>query len=293
MKLKKVLLIGGVVLSTVVILTGCGKKDDKVKQYEKEVEKTLNNVVANAENKVENNTATENKTTNTSTNSTTSGTQNSYEISYKDEEYTTKNKDEKVVFLNKRNIPTISSSTNSASAKKMEDSLKQISNKNWEYLTSTANEYTQSGMTAYDPPYGVSYMIKTAEKNNKFVTFEIDQDGSMGGVSWTGRELYSYSADNGELLTIGGIAKNETELRKFLHNQIKSYINSNFSSVQAADVDATIDEILNQTGNYGMLGDKFVVILPKYSVGSGADGVKIVEIGKGEINSYLTEKYQM
>lgn len=71
MKFRNVLLVGGVVLSTVVLLTGCGKKENKIKNYEKELEKTLNNVASQVENTV-NNELKENKTTENNNNNNTS-----------------------------------------------------------------------------------------------------------------------------------------------------------------------------------------------------------------------------
>ncbi len=294
MNVKRGLLIGVVALSTAVLLTGCGKKENKIKNYEKELEKTLNNVAAQIENEVnslENQIDTTN-TTNNATSSSSTTNQNGFEISFRSEEYTTQDKEGKTVFYNKRNIPTVKNLANSAAATKIENSLREISDKNWNELTKSANEYTEGGMKAYDTPYGVSYVMKTAANNSKVVTIEANQSGSMGGVSWTAREFYTYDAQSGELLTIGTMAKNETELKNALREIIKNYVNNNFSYIQN-DVDKSIDEILNQNGNYGILDDQFVVVLPKYSFGSGADGVKTVEISKGVINSYLAEKYQL
>ena len=51
-KNKRNLLIGGVAIATLLTLTGCGKKADKVKDYEKTFEGIVSNVVNEVENEV-------------------------------------------------------------------------------------------------------------------------------------------------------------------------------------------------------------------------------------------------
>ena len=115
----------------------------------------------------------------------------------------------------------------------------------------------------------------------------------MGGVDWTSREFYTYDTTTGELLDLKDIAIDVNNLKSFLHDKIKEYVNNNFTVVQTTDLYVTIEEIISKNENYGLIEDKFVAILPKYSIGSGADGVKLIEINKYDINPYLVEEYQI
>lgn len=301
MKLKKVLVVVGVLIAIATMLTGCGKHGSRIKEFKKEVQDVVNSVKDEV-NEVKNDideakngiNEAKNEIINVK-NEITSGfsTDYNYEISFENEEYVTRNSENKVVFKNTRNVPTVTCTNNPEAAKKIEESLRKKSDKQWESLKRSADEYTAEGMKAYDEPYGVSYMMSTLAKNNKYVTIQIDQSGSMGGVSWTGLELYTYDSKNGELLTIDNIAKDSNTLKQFLRTKIKEYVTNNFQNVSQNDLDSKINDILDDDENYGLSDDKFIIVLPKYSIGVGADGVKTVEIDKSEINNYLADQYKM
>lgn len=294
MKLRKILLGGCTLIMTVTMLTGCGKHGNEIKGFKKEVQDVVNSVKDEV-NEVKNDIDEAKNEINEAKNEITSefSTQYKYEISFEDEEYVTRNTENKVVFRNTRNIPTVKCSNNPDAAKKIEESLKKISDEKWKSLKDSADEYTKEGMKAYDEPYGVSYIMSILVNNNKYVTIRIDQGGSMGGVSWTGIELFTYDAETGNLLTIDDMAKDSDSLKQLLRDKTKEYINNNFQNILEKNVNSKINELLTQTGNYGLAGDKFIVVLPKYSIGDGASGVKTVEIDKSDINDYLVDKYKM
>lgn len=294
MKVKKILLISGITVMTAVLLTGCGKHGNKIKDFKKEVEDVVNSVKDEV-NEVKNEIDDAKNEFNAVKNEITSGfsSERNYEISFDDEEYVTRNSENEVVFRNTRNIPTVKCGNNLDAAKKIEESLRGITDKQWKEINDSADEYTAGGMKAYDHPYGVSYMMKTLAKNNKYVTIQIDQGGSMGGVSWTGIELFTYDAETGNLLTIDDMAKDSDSLKQFLREKTKAFITENYQHIQENDVDSKINQILDQNGNYGLAEDRFIVVLPKYSIGDGASGVKTVEIDKSDINDYLVDKYKM
>ena len=218
--------------------------------------------------------------------------ENGFVISYEDEEYVTKNDDGKIVFKNGRNIPIVVNKGNQDVADKIQKSLVEISDKNWKYLKETADEYTPD-TPAYEVPYGVDYMISTEVEKDNYITFRIDQTGSMGGVTWTAIEYYSYDTKTGDLLTLSNVAIDEDELKEFLHGKMEEYVKKNYEDVLSSDLDKAIDQILAEQGNWGLLEDKFIVILPKYSIESGAAGVQSVEINGSEVNEFLVEKYQI
>ena len=63
---------------------------------------------------------------------------NDYKISYKDEEYVTKNSQNKDSTINKRNIISIKNNNNEKSALDIESKLNDISNKEWEEIKTMA-----------------------------------------------------------------------------------------------------------------------------------------------------------
>ena len=63
---------------------------------------------------------------------------NDYKISYKDEEYVTKNSQSNDITINKRNIISIKNNNNEKSALDIESKLNDISNKKWEEIKTMA-----------------------------------------------------------------------------------------------------------------------------------------------------------
>lgn len=63
---------------------------------------------------------------------------NDYKISYKDEEYVTKNSQNNDSTINKRNIISIKNNNNEKSALDIESKLNDISNKEWEEIKTMA-----------------------------------------------------------------------------------------------------------------------------------------------------------
>ena len=63
---------------------------------------------------------------------------NDYKISYKDEEYVTKNSQNNDSTINKRNIISIKNNNNEKSALDIESKLNDISNKKWEEIKTMA-----------------------------------------------------------------------------------------------------------------------------------------------------------
>ena len=63
---------------------------------------------------------------------------NDYKISYKDEEYVTKNSKNNDSTINKRNIISVKNNNNEKSALAIESKLNDISNKEWEEIKTMA-----------------------------------------------------------------------------------------------------------------------------------------------------------
>ncbi len=230
----------------------------------------------------------DNNKININTGDTQDGKDGIFEIEYKEETYITKNDNGEVVFENKRNLPIIKSSKHSNSAEKIQKSLTEISNKNWNYIKETSDEYKDSPSKT-----GINYMLGTSVFGKNYISFMANQSGSFGGTSWSAEELYTYDIETGELLNINSFAKDEKEFKEFLTKKVKEYVKENFDESALSGLDSKVKDIIEKSGNYGMQYGSFSIILPKYSIGAGADGVRVVEISKDEINSYLKDRYQI
>lgn len=92
---------------------------------------------------------------------------NDYKISYKDEEYVTKNSQNNDSTINKRNIISIKNNNNEKSALDIESKLNDISNKEWEEIKTMADESKEN---TYDG-IGVNYIFKNGVINSSRLTF--------------------------------------------------------------------------------------------------------------------------
>lgn len=221
-------------------------------------------------------------------NTKSSEKKNSFEISYQEEIYVTKNENNEVVSENKRNVPTIKNEANQEIADKIQKSIREISDKNWKYIKESSDEYN------YIPPKaGVNYMLGTATIADNYITFKAEQSGSFGGVGWDATEIYTYDLKSGELADLKGFAKDEEKFVEFLTEKVKDYVKTSNMVYTSFELDNAVDAVLAIQGNYGIVDDKFKVILPKYSIGASADGVRIVEIEKNVINEYLKDNFQI
>lgn len=212
----------------------------------------------------------------------------SFEISFEEETYVTKNEKGEVVSENKRNVPTIKNEANQEIADKIQKSIREISDKNWKYIKESSDEYNYIQPTA-----GVSYMLSTATVADNYITFKAEQSGSFGGVGWDATEIYTYDLKSGELVDLKGFAKDEEKFVEFLSEEVKDFVKSSNMVYSSIELNSAIGTVLAEQGNYGIIDNKFEIVLPKYSIGTGADGVRIVEIEKDVINEYLKDNFQI
>ena len=280
MNKKKILIISLIAIVELLALTGCTNtiSTDNNKKEGNSISKVDENNIKQGDN----------NNVNINTGDTQDGKEGIFEIEYKEETYITKNDNGEVVFENKRNLPIIKSSKYANSAAKIQKSLTEISNKNWNDIKETSDEYKDSPSKA-----GVNYMLGTSVFGGNYISFMANQSSSFGGTSWSAEELYTYDIETGELLNINSFAKNEKEFKDFLMKKVTEYVKENFDKSALSGLDSKVKAIIETSGNYGMQYGSFSVILPKYSIGTGADGVKVVEISKDEINSYLKDRYQI
>ena len=211
-----------------------------------------------------------------------------YKITFKYETYKSYKESGEVTFENTRNLPVIINEANQAAADKIVKSLTTISDKAWEKIKESSDEYREFQYTA-----GVQYLLNTYINKENYLVFKAIQSGSFGGVGWNAEEFYNYDAKTGELLTLESISTDYANFKKMISDKVRDYISNNIEDVLVSDVDQAINDILNQDGNWGFTETGINIQLPKYSIGSGADGVRTVKIDKSDVNSYLLEEYKI
>ena len=238
------------------------------------------------------NTSNENSTVNM--NNTTNSLENSnnyFKISYKEEIYISKKENGENSHKNKRNLPVIKNENNQSVASKIEKSLIQISDKNWNVIKQSSDDYKETSYTD-----GVNYILSTYRISDKYIVFRANQSGSFGGVTWTGEELYNYDTKTGKLLSLSNVSKDYNSLLSTIISKTEKYIKENSIELQGnalTNLNATIKKIVAQNGNWGFSNDGMEFIFPKYSISSGADGVITIKLNKNEINQYLLENYNI
>lgn len=209
---------------------------------------------------------------------------NDYKISYKDEEYITKNSHNNDSTINKRNIISVKNNDNEKSALAIESKLNDISNKEWEEIKNMADESKEN---TYDG-IGVNYIFKNGVINGSRLTFLANVSGSFGGVLWLSDEGYNFDAETGELLKLEDIG---TSVYDYVYNTCISNLEGETSLFD--NWKDSVKEELNKDGNWYFTDNGIRIVFQKYSISDGSFGIKIVDIKKNEINKYLLDKYKI
>lgn len=209
---------------------------------------------------------------------------NDYKISYKDEEYVTKNSQNNDSTINKRNIISIKNNNNEKSALAIESKLNDISNKEWEEIKTMADDNKEN---TYDG-IGVNYIFKNGVINSSRLTFLANVSGSFGGVSWLSDEGYNFDAETGELLKLEDIG---TGVYDYVYNTCISNLEGETSLFD--NWKDSVKEELNKEGNWYFTDNGIRIVFQKYSISDGSFGIKTIDIKKDEINKSLLNKYKI
>lgn len=218
-------------------------------------------------------------------------------ISYKKETYTTKDKKGVKITENTRNIPEIKFSSNQKVADKIEQSLIEISDNEWNSnIKFTANELTDAEHLESLEPYeglGATLYFTNHQISKQIITFELLLEGGFGGVGWYGFWGYSYDITTGELLTLKSLSDNYNELEKILLTEIKNELEKLKTEFEIYEMsDQQIIEYINKTGNWILTEKGISVIFQEYEISDGATGAIKVDIAKNKINNCLKEEYK-
>lgn len=182
-------------------------------------------------------------------------------------------------YFYKNFIPEISG-INKTVATSIENQVKRIYDKTYkEILSNTEDDYIMeildenSKLENYN--IGFNVIAEPEYINDKIVTFEYKFRGNLGGVSWDANSGYSFNIKTGELLKLKDIITDGTKYTKIAKNSIMNALktdsrydtlNNGYEEV----VDSTVK--FDENKEVYLREDGVVLIIPKYVIGSGANG---------------------
>lgn len=218
-----------------------------------------------------------------------------FDISYKDEVYTTKNNAGYVVSTSKRNLPVINSSKNQFVADKIVLSLTGISDKEWNgNIKSTADEMVDMAKDATeDMKFGVNYLFTTGIYNDNRLTFKLEMNGSFGGVTWPGESGYNYDVKSGDMLKLYDISSDYDNFMNVLKVNVENYLKSGNDMCLVDDYSSKLENLINTDGNWYFTDRGIRVVFPKYSIACGSAGIIGIDIDKSLINYYIKDEYKV
>ena len=224
-----------------------------------------------------------------------------FDITYKDEVYTTTNDNGVLVAKSTRNLPVIVNKSNQSSVDKIVSTLTRFSDVDWNGIKKNSDELKDSPFEGI----GVNNLFSTGVVNENRLTFILTMSGSFGGVSWDDIKGYNFDAKTGELLTFDNISLDKENFKNVLYNKVINYIENNYDTTTFLNrdcsgngcVDVTWQELvskyLNNEGIWYFTDTGITVKFPKHSLADGATGIISVDINKNDINSYLKDEYKI
>lgn len=182
-------------------------------------------------------------------------------------------------YFYKNFIPEISG-INKTVATSIENQIKRIYDKTYkEILSNTEDDYIMeildenSKLENYN--IGFNVIAEPEYINDKIVTFEYKFRGNLEGVSWDANSGYSFNIKTGEVLKLKDIITDGTKYTKIAKNSI---MNALKTDSRYATLNNGYEEVVDSTVKFDenkevyLREDGVVLIIPKYAIGSGADG---------------------
>lgn len=208
-----------------------------------------------------------------------------YEVSYEDDEYTVGN------VSNKRQIIKLKNKENQNAAQKIEETVMIHLNELWKEANKAADDNKE-----IEEKVGIELKTTLVCQNEKFVTFRIDQTGSMGGVGWDQISSFSYDASTGDELKFADILKNTEEAEKFIYDELVKSIEQHYQEDQLFTDDGNewkekLKEEMLKDGNWSLTEQGLEFNFPKYTLGPGATGIISSTIRFSSLANYLNDNY--
>lgn len=213
-----------------------------------------------------------------------------FKVEFREELYTLKDKDGKVIVENRRTIPNIISEKYQVQSEKISAYLIKISDEQWDKIKISSDEYYSQNSTE---KVGVNYLLSVLEQNDKYFTFVYDMSGTIGGVNWDDRVGYSFNTQTGDLLSLNDISTNTNELINICYTKLLEYISN---KEYANELDSTwktrLNQLISENGVWYLTKDGLSFSLPKYSLGPGSIGVISYMISYEDLGNLILEDYK-
>lgn len=214
-----------------------------------------------------------------------------FTITKESEEYIGKSNDEMLIINNSCSRLTVASSKNEMAAQKINKFLNEYIDSEWKIVcdetdsqVQAINEYNIQLENALDY-YGINIATSKLFENEKYISFVISQDGSMGGVGWNSVKEFNFDKSTGELLDIHNIVGNAEAFESQMYEYCIDYIKNqtDFEDILWNDeISGNWEEILkNQmfaNGSWGLIDAGIEFVFEKYVLGPGAVGTIIIDV---------------
>ena len=205
-------------------------------------------------------------------------------------------KDKKRYFKHSRTYPT-KISIDAAAEKKILDYMRKISDKEWESISKESkemiNDYEKGNAYLEEGPLGVEYSVGTMLANKSVISFNFVTTGGMGGVSWSEAKHYNFDTSTGDLLTLESVCSDVDTCKNTLFNYFVEELKKDerFNDLES-DYEAGIKKNIYEVGGWGFTTEGLVLIVGKYEIADGANGIFSYIIPYNKVNSLLVEKYR-
>lgn len=219
----------------------------------------------------------------------TEETTKDFKIEYKEEVYSLKNKKGKVMIENKRTIPTITSDKYQEQADLIGQQLNQYSDEVWAEIRRTSDLNVEE----LEKSVGVNYILNVVEQNDKYFTFVFDLSGSLGELSKSSRDAYTFNTSTGKILQFNFITDDETGLIEKCYDILFRYISrQEYSGDLDINWNDNLKELINKEGVWYLTKDGIAFAFPKYSLGAGYIGVISYTVSYEDLGNLVKEEYK-
>lgn len=217
------------------------------------------------------------------------------EIYYDEEKKEFKSDDGKLVITNSIRYPkTI---TIEATAEdKIKTTLKKIADSKFSTVNNQAQEQIvdyNKYKTGFADKFGVSYVFSERRVDYEIISFALNTSGSMGGTGWAETEYYNYSFTTGEQLKLEDICIDVTKCKEVMIDFFLKELEKDerFSRLYEDYKDVVKEKLFaNNSWGYNNVGMNLVI--DKYEIASGAEGIFEYVMPKEELNGYLKDGYK-
>ena len=142
--------------------------------------------------------------------------------------------------------------------------------------------------------YGVSYILSEQYVSYDVISFVLTTSGSLGGTSWENIEYYNYSYKTGELLKLEDVCIETSTCKEIMINYFLEELKKDERVNSLNDgYESVVKEELLKNNNWGYDKEGLHLLISKYVIASGAEGIFDYTFSKEVVNNYLKEEYKI